>query len=655
MTTLAEYKKEKYSEIESQANEIILTRLRVVEASQLADELKAETDQGLSSPYPETALYYGKQRSILRGLSESDVMSFDLPTVSEWSTLTGFTLPSRRQFGYIFVDPDGNDSKIYDPDLYYLTRKKSDKTLSTIEKDSDAFSYPATLYGYSQQTVAVNGETKSYEMFLNFPVTPGTLTVYQGEEEIGKDNGNGSISGSAFESATVLYEEKVILVFKTPIEKGTIIKLVYDTYAEVDKFEESYEQIDFTLSQKIDFGQALDLINLGAEVISKEPGMAETMYLRRKSDHRQMGIIQVVCEGLVATENWDPLTEDPEDYLRITHDQFKTFLGYLNPDISNDLTKSSNPEIESNGRKDESYSGGTFDHEYPDIEASPFFPYTDGNYIESSPYTGYFVHLEELDPKWSIHPDIKWQYGTQPSSLGETEQNDPNSVYNALFAIDNFSSSTTLTVPADTGSSSSAGYSYEMVGEYVYRFLWTEDPEFPGTFLKGEALWYSCRYNSLQLIVDGSSGLSNLLTQLNKVISLGDEANTIDTGRQAGDSQFVSDTIAFQAILDTFLTYHNAFDPITTRPTYDLTTFNALVTANHPNGYFTAVTDRLADLETVLGIPLVSGYSKIIYDSCNMATHMNLGYLREVIDELNSIQDLYTMITDAQNQYAMLP
>lgn len=649
MTTLTKYKEDKLGEIESLAGEIIQTRLRVVEASQLADELKAETDQGLSLPYPEMALYYGKQRAILRGLTQSDVIYFDLPTSAEWSTKTNFTLPAKTQFGYIFVDSDGNDSKIVDPELYYLTRKKDTKTLSTIGKDSDAFSYPAVLDGYGQQITAVDEKKKSYEIALNFPATPGSLRIFYNAMEIGRDDGSGRIRPSQtyanpFVNAAVIYNEKVILNLVNPPEKGTKIKLVYDTYTGVDEFEENYEQVDFTLSQKVDFGQALELINVGQGVISEDLELLDMMYLRRKSDHQQAGIVQVLCEGLVANAKWDQKTGNPAEYLKITHDQFKALLGYLNPDISNDQTKSANPEITSNGRE----SGGS----YPDIEASPFFPWTDGDYTESQPNTGNFVHSEEGTPKWSVHPDIKWQYGTAPASLGQTAQEDPGTFFAALNAINSFFGAGNNPVPADTGSSSMAGKSYAMVGGYVYEFDWYDAGEAP-PFTKSAGSEYGCYYNDVQHL--RNYHLTHLQNQCGLIAALGSKTNTIEPAKQPVDSQFITDTATFQTALDAFLAYHSAFDPISGRPAYATSQVATLKAATEPGAYLDQATVRIADLESTIGTATAGGYSKIIYDSCNMATHMDIGYLRDVIDELNSIQDLYSIITDTQNQYAMLP
>lgn len=638
MTTLTKLKQDKLSEIQSMADEIIQTRLRVSEAVQLANEMKLETDQGLSKPYPDMSLYYGKQRAILRGLTASDVMYFDLPTVEEWNLDTNLTFPSRLKFGFLFVDNDGNDSKIDDPNLYYLTRKKDDQKLSTIENDSDAFSYPTIIEGRRQETVVVNEKETKYEIKLNFPAAiPGSVKVYLNMLEIGKDNGNGKINGSAFRSASIDYLEKVILNFVNPLEKLSKIIIQYDMYTGVDRFNENYEQVSFSVTRKEDFGQTLDIVNLGEGVISEPPNLLGTMYLRRKADHRQAGVVQIICEGLMPSSNWDTSTGDPADYLRITHDQFKTLLGYLNPNIDNDLTKSANPDIISVGREDNG--------SYPDIEASPFFPQTDGEYTDSPPFTGNFVHSEEEVPKWSVHPDIKWQYGTAPASLGETTQNNPDHFITALNAIKNFSDAGNNPIPPDVGNASTDGYSYGMVGNYVHRYLWTAG-------VKNGGSQFSCYYNSAQTLKDGH--LTHLQTQCGLIASLGGKANTIDTDRQAEDSQFITDTATFKTALDSFLSYHDAFSPLI-RATYVTSQMTTLQAAVDPGAFLSQASTRLSDLDTVLGTATTSGYAKIIYDSCNLATHMDIGYLRDVLDELNSIQDLSGMVTKKQNDYSLLP
>ncbi len=642
MTTIAKLKAEKLSDIESQVDEIIQTRYRVVEAVQLANEMKAKTDEGLSKPYHDMSLYYGRQRAILRGLTQSDIMNFDLPSVAEWTAGTGFTLPSVRKFGYQFVDADEKDSEIDDPSLHYLTRNKEKKILSTLDADSDAFSYPSPYENFSQKQVAMDSSRDTYKFVLNLPIVPNTLKVLHDGNQIGKDNGEGAVPGTNFASSIVDYDGTVTLKYRHKPNKGTEIKIVFDTYMELSEFEKSYDQIDFTLSQKVDFGQTLGIINIGAGLLEAPPELLDMFQLRRKSDHQIVGTIQVVCEGLMKNTTWDLKTGNPMLCLAITHEQFKTFLGYLSPDIDNDLNKSANPSIVSSGAPD--------GESYPNIEANPFFPYTDGTYIDKPPFTGNFVHTEEGTHKWSVHPDIKWQCGTAPAELGQKPQENPGTVLAALQAIRDFSGAGNNPIPPDIGNSTTLGNSYEMNGGFVWEYTWG-GPEPPYT--KTEVGKYSCYYNAVQqLKVDH---LVHLQTQCGLIATLGNKTNTIETDRQSGDSQFVTDTATFKSALDTFLSYHDAFDPLTTRPTYDMGQITLLQTATDPSGYLEQVTTRLNDLDTTLGTATTSGYAKIIYDSCNMAAHMGIGYLRDVIDELNSIQDLYSIITDFQDQYSLLP
>lgn len=567
MTTLIQEKTDRLSGLQSQTDEIIRTRLRIVEYAQLAGEIKEKTDQGLSMPYPKMSLFYGRQRAILRGLTQSDIIFFDLPTTEEWNRGETITYSTTTKFGFIFVDTEKNDSNIDNPSLYYLTKKKETNVLSTIEYDSDAFSYPVAL----------------------------------------------DIAGK------------------------TIIGGIED-------FEKDYEQVNFTVSTKSYFGQTLNIMNIRPGVLSEGPGILSTMYLRRKSNHKKVGIVQIACEGLETNLSWNPLTWSPKNYLKITHSQFKNILGYLSPDSSNDLTKSSNPELMSTGRK----VGVT----YQDIEESPFFPCTDGNYIASPPYTGNFVHSEEGVPKWSVHTDIKWQFGTAPASLGEVTQHNPGTVIAALNAIVNFSDPGNNPIPNGYGGSSSSGSSYSMNGNYVWEYIWTVTAV-DGVFAPDSGRKYACYYNDVQQLKDNH--LLHIQTQCDLILSLGDQANTIEESRQSADSQFIADTTNFKTALDLFLSYHEAFAPLSGRPTYDTSNMVSLKTATNPGEYLSQVTGRLSDLNSVIGTATTSGYAKIIYDTCNIAVHREVGYLRDVIDELNSIQDIYNEIINLQEQYALFP
>lgn len=647
MTTIVEEKAQREQELKDAPAMVVAVRLEVIQKVELADEMKDETDNGLTDPYPVMALFYGKQRSLLRGLTLSDVIYFSLPSTTNWNDGTDFALPTKTQFGYEFFDTDGDPASIDDATKYYLAKKKTANTLCTLETDVEAFTAPLPVKNYNQ-VIAISDSVKTaYDFNLAMVPVPGSIKIYHGDTQIGQDDGAGNLTGTNITGSTVGYTTPftVDLNYSAAPAKDTIIKFVFDSYANVSEFTDNYEQVNFTLSTKsYGSGLTLKLLNIAAAVLDERPALLHRMILRRKSDHQDVGTVMITCEGLTVNSSWNHLTGDPEDVTILDHDGFKTLLGYLT-DTSSDLAKSADPYTASSGRKDGS--------SYPDIEKNPMFPATDGEYTGKTAFKGNHVHEENSVAVWAVNSDIKWQYGTKPSSLASTAQNNPDTVKTALDAINNFSSANPTTIPADTGNSSTLGYSYEMNGNYVWQYQWVDGGSGP-PYIKTSVGEYSCYYNDVQHLKDNH--LTHLQTQCAAIISLGDTTNTIETGRQSGDTQFITDTTTFKSALDTFLSYHNAFDPITSRPTYTTSQMTTLQSAaNATNGYRKQAGDRITDLNSVIGTPETSGYSKKIYDSCNAAVRKDIGYVRDVIDRLNSIDDIYDLIDQQQTEYALYP
>ncbi len=745
MTTIAEEKSRREAELKNAPNMVVITRLKVIEAVQLAMEVKALTDNGLSNPYHEISLFYGKQRSVLRGLTADDVLSFDLPDTVSWNHDPDFTFPVVTRFGYEFLDTNGQPAVIDDPALYYLTRKKSTNVLSTIEHDSNAFAVPVQLkdqqqnivnwgatifnltlsqlpqagtvkisrmmddialddgagsitgtgisgtvdystgavslafadpvsqsellyavYNTNSDPVVENNRDRieplnhstNFHCVLSKKVIAGTLKVKVDSIDVAVDDGAGDISGTGL-SGTINYETNSLQLYFTVAEdRNKLITVVHDSFTNETAFHEDYAQVDFTLDSN-DYlpGHTLNLIDIAPGVLDQRPKIETTTLLRRKKDHQVVGTIKIICEGMETNSGWDHLTGNAEDTTVLTHNEFKSLLGFLdmdlvNPENNNDLQNGANSYISSSGRRIGSNS-------YPDIEKNPFWPCTDGTYLGSMIHKGHFVHTEEGEHKWATHNDIKWRYGTRPAGYnpttfatsGSTNQNNPNTVIGALEAIRDFSGAGPVAVPPDSGNDLTGGTDYEMVGNYVYEYPYIANTPGPPDFVKGSGSEFTCYYNSAQHLIDDH--LNHLLSQCDLLIALGDTTNTAETGKQAGDTQFFNNATAFRTALNSFLTYHNGFDPLS-RAAYDTSQMTALKAATDPGAYLGQAIARLSELDTILGDPETAGsYSKIIYDACNYAANKDIGYLRDVIDKFNSIQDIYDMITQKQQQYAM--
>ena len=64
--------------------------------------------------------------------------------------------------------------------------------------------------------------------------------------------------------------------------------------------------------------------------------------------------------------------------------------------------------------------------------------------------------------------------------------------------------------------------------------------------------------------------------------------------------------------------------------------------------------------DDILGTSLVDAtsgldYAKLLYDAANLAVNQDIGFMRRVLDKLDSIQALYDVITQFQANYAKYP
>ncbi len=665
MTTIAEEKAKREQDLRDAPSLVISARLEVIQKCELANELKAALGEGLNLAYHDIASFYGKQRAILRGLTTDRIMHFDLPDSSLWNSGTEFTFPSANRFGYEFFDTNGNPATINDASQYYLAKKQADSTLCTLQNEAKAFSCPVPLIDFSQVITKADGESLFFNFSLQKPPIPETIKILHDEIQIGGDDGSGNLTGNNLTSSTVNYESgEVHLEYTEAPVKDTLIRFVFDSFTNLEKFDTDYEQVDFSLDTKA-YGQGLtlNLIRINEGVLSDRPALMDTMILRKKIDHQAVGTIRITCEGLTANGSWNHLTDNPESATLLDQVGFKELLGYLDPDQTNDLIRSANPYLVSTAKK--------IGDSYPDIETSPMFPCTNGEYTDKPAFKGNFIHFEEGQPKWEIHSDIKWQYGTKPagysenpySSDGNTVQENPGTVLAALQAIMDFTDPGNNPIPVDgsgnagnpsTFKTYTMGYQGSDI-DYVHENLWTWNSG-SANYVRSDNGRYTCYYNEVQALKDGQSGLTHLQVQCGWIVDPENTlSNSVETERQSTDNQFVSDTVTFKSALDTFLTDHDGFDPITTRPTYNTSWIAVLQAATDPDGYLIQATTRLADLDAVIGTPETSGYSKKIYDSCNAAVRKDIGYVRDVIDSLNSIADMYYLISQLQSEYAMYP
>lgn len=514
------------------------------------------------------------------------------------------------------------------------------------------------------------GTTSLSATLALFPVVTGTVVVKLDGVQIGTDDGAGNVTGTGFSGGTINYSTGALdLTFDFPLVLGQIVEVVYTGIVGLAEWQNTYEQVDFTLTSKT-YGSSSQFtllqISVSGGVLSAAPNILGLYRVRAKKDHSVLGTLVVLVEGLKLDSTWDPINDSAENATEVSHSEFKLLMGYADPDATptNDIVKSANPDNISTGKKE---TGPT----YPDIEKAPFFPATDGTITGDAPYTTNFVHIEDGSPIWQVLPRSKWLLETK-STLATTQPpvpDDPGTVLSGLQAIIDVSLAGTNPVPADTGVYPSDGtvngetstiYTLngsDQVVETVYRW---DDP--PGEWVITSQGLFSCLWNDLQALKVAADGLDFLKTQVD-AIQANTFTNTIDTGQQTSDSQFITDTGTFETELDDQLAYHvtTNYHPINDRPTaYDTTDINALKTAaNNTNGYRKQVTDRLAEInDDVLGDFTPSAgldYVLLMYNAGTLATHKGIGWLRKIITPLNSVQRIYDTIIKKQTEYGLLP
>ena len=101
MTTIAEEKLKIENEIKSLPSAVLDSRLKAVDLAELNSELLTDHGTGLTEPYPDMSLFYGKQRALMRGLAAA-INSYDFGT--GWASGSLFTMPTTIAFGYQVYD-----------------------------------------------------------------------------------------------------------------------------------------------------------------------------------------------------------------------------------------------------------------------------------------------------------------------------------------------------------------------------------------------------------------------------------------------------------------------------------------------------------------------------------------------------------------------
>lgn len=679
MTRIEKKKEEIRQQINLNRMDIIAKRLAAIESAQLAEEIRGKTDEGIRKPYHNAAIYYGKQRALLRGCLESDLVHYDLPTVEEWNLPIDFSLPTTEKFAFQYIDSNGEFGTLANADQLYLTIDQEEGALATLE-NSAAYSLPTLFPAFEQVLAMGDGNKVELKAELFYHCSVNSLKLYisnkgSGKVPIAEGNETGGLTTTAngpLQSA-IIQSGLVTVQFINPLAAGTRLIAVYDGYTDPAAVDERYQAVLFETSQENPTSEEeLSFIKLTTPV-ANAPELGDSFIVRKRENHQTVGTVQVICEGLQLNTNWDFQIDAADKAMTLSQKKFNQLLGWLNPAMAHDIARSSDPWVSSSGILVNKEGKST----YPDIELSPFFPATDGTYSGDAPFDGNLVHREdEYDQesktmnnvaKWRVFSGLKWGYQTVSAETGNISIKDPASPLVGPGEIDPFEHSGKIkqilldtTIPADkTDPPPEKILSYILKKEeedspqLIYEITETKNEEGKSSTVEAE---YSCYYNDMVRFV--LSPMKAFQKRLNDLIALMEEEHdysaVMSSGLGSKDSDFLSDLENFKKGLGSKITnvetYHNAFNPLELvgeeRSTYS--TLSVTDLENYcKNTINAAYSSRITDLKTE-----ISGYSKKIFESCTYATHRQVGYFPEVVNSIKTIKAIEDEIKRLQENYA---
>ena len=184
---------------------------------------------------------------------------------------------------------------------------------------------------------------------------------------------------------------------------------------------------------------------------------------------------------------------------------------------------------------------------------------------------------------------------------------------------------------------------------------------------------FACYYNQVQHLIDQAFGIAYIQSQMDKLSALGAPTNTVDPSQQKSDDQFETDQETFETDLDGFVSSDHG--------TTVTGGYNPLDSANRVGGggndypqaeietnlagaattFQTDLDARVSEINSdVLGADVVSStagldYARRLYNAVNKAVNFRTGYVREVKDKLATVETIYTLITQFQEDYASYP
>ena len=448
--------------------------------------------------------------------------------------------------------------------------------------------------------------------------------------------------------------------------EGELVKTMHIAY--IMETAEKSIKAEVALSYITYLGQTLNIINLGND-LPELPVIGEQFVIRDVENGNQIGVIEVVQEGLEVNKDWEAISSLDtgsqsqldawtDDIFTITNTEYQTMIGTL-LDGDNDIIKSIDPDIRSIAEAATNYA---------DVEKNPFYPAANGNpddMMTDMNVPDVINRNFDIDGvyKWAVYPLFRWEYKALPTDPEELTENldssqQIDSLGDSLVASYNGFSGTTKIYPENVVCSESIiGKSYSISNGSIYEIVstWNVDQ----CAAADEEIYMNHIHSQIQVnLFDNTPyDLNTLRTRCNNAAGYIGTNPIDDTSTEDLAFKIVLNSIVGD--IDPVVAYHQS--RITTPPVfngfdddYNTTTIDNFVT--NWTAYSASITSRLSFLETKLGtIAGKSGYTYARYTSTILAIHGEIGYIKSLIKIASTIDDSVDLIQKNRVNYDLYP
>jgi len=622
MTAIDRVKQETIDGIESGASGKSKKRIKIVEKLTFTKEMLALLPALVhTGEYHQQALYYAKQRAILKGRNASDVLHFDINNSSYYKNLfdSKFTFPTKTSAGFTTLNDKFEPTDLILPGDYKIvtldtpdgTKIATDKDLGDVmgllfdglgEKSTD-FVISTTSYGGSFELDSIN--------FSEVDIEP-------------------SIS------------EKLILVHPTSKRVVGFLAVIV---------EGSLQHKNFTSINNLTDGEFISSISEVPDEIFED--LLGDFFTNVVSDDLMKALSSISNASAPYDKiNLSPMF--PAMSLEVFEILDATYPSYMNwtMEILGEKLWSVNPKQKWNYkmRSPDLLNYPSAEIQEIDIEyflefisliIEPiFFPASFG----PANVPGDIYSSQVIDNK--IY-NSTWSYSSEALPSGLTYDN--NTITNTGFSTITLVGGTTYELDGQTIFSKIGSLSLLVDDEYII----TEEVK---TGINESDKWAStdvlvnCGYNNIRALFD-SDKIAKIKNIIDRIINLGNRTNSINNDQNNSDNEFFSKVLLVQESMNQVIDIFTLTDTTAyVQPSDSTSIWELFVTRIIDMN----ISDRTIELESYIG-DIDSGYVKDVYGAVNLCINKTYGFFFEVLRAKESLGYLTQSIIDKRTYYTYLP